>query len=658
MSSINDNYLVDGNASILNLKNTHNQLVNSLQDSSLANLLLNPSMKFIPLVTSIPVHWDFTGAGISFSDSANFKVIHFSNVSGCDVHQNIWGSSLLLNSEYTAIFDLEISAGAVVFASIIAYVGGNPVPLVQLNPASDTITLTQSTTNLGKFRVYFHFKTSNQLPDYITFKIANSSVASTVLIRNLAFVKGAIELFDFDTQTDFETSVSYDTTTHCWKLSHDGGATYSKILTLNDGGNAYVEPIYPTVDMIVKDPIYNVSYKLVAEQNLVSTTPTTRQFVVTYPTFSNWNSTTAYYVGNKVAANNLVWECVVINTGNNPIGHTELWKLGAPKTLVEFGYDFLSYQKAYYNEHCQSTTTIDNGIHRFHKVGSTHITKIDNTGSTPIMTTTGTVGATNNTDANNLPESFSVEHNINGEHVFNSKALRVSISDVSSAITLASSPITYTIFTDSVIQTFKDVFVYQPYYGTYQAAKPYTFHDTNGRHVVEAQCGSSFYPFYLNNADNIGPMEPLVIKDTTLINNFNVFKLEHDMFGRHVFCDATTAIFYTITLYKKDTTFTLCLIPLLYVPPTNIDNFLSLYNVEHDIRGNHVFKCSDGNSYILDPSNATSNTDLQFSLVLPIYGQEVHPNRINMSTGNHHSNPVNGHYHRFYVDNGVLKYGG
>ena len=682
MSSVNDHYLVNGNTSILNLKNSYNQLVNELQNSNIDNLIINPMMKFFP-TTLIPFGWDVS-AGITFSDTSNYPnwlvgvtyaindVVQYNNIlwkslssqhgnapivhslywtpisdnSYKVVHfaQNSWiqqtvTKPMQLDSEYVISFDIDVAGtDPQIDVSIVSS------SILFLNPSSSVIHITSS----GTFKKYFHIKTSNHNIGNIVFKIANVSPTNnsySVMIKHIAMVKGSIELYSYNDISNFISNTVYDNVENCWKLTHDGGITWNKILTLNTSDNAYIEPKNTLIEMTAIDDMYKIVYPVNATNGL-PILDVNNQYIITYSDAPIWNNSISYSVNTLVTHNNLVWKSVTnSNIGNIPNGYSGVWLLFTDKVKVNFSYDFLQYQKAYYSEHIQSS--ILNGIHIIPNMSKTHRYQITVNNGT-VSATLVYVPTELTTTSNSLVGSFAVQHDNIGEHVVDgNKKISLTVNQTTGSFSLSAVTYTPITFTSTNLQNFNNIFK-----GSISGQLPSIRHNLFCQHIIHDFTESNDYILNINDSATFY-YTPITSRLDALTIAFEKFRMEHDKYGRHVLRDEVTGKFYRI----YNITTEIFLVECIFEPPTDINLFLSLYNTEHDINGDHVFQYTYNN--ITQTYKLATGTWPEMYLTpynhVPLY----HMDKIiatNQIFGNLHSISTDslGHQHKFKIANREL----
>jgi hypothetical protein len=249
----NDGLKVANEATINNFKQTFNQFIGSLKDSSTLNLFVNPSMKHIMGNSGLaPFEWNVDEtqtANVTFNTATTGPTqILFNNPSGASYQSvfQIINQCLKPNTEYTISF--TIMADAQCEVSLNQPTGGG---LSDLRNNGSYSTVFQSTYNPpsadsgDQFSDYFQFVTSDTI-NSVEFHVANinptvSTICNTISIMQLHLFEGPIEFTAGLPREDFITNVNYSN--GVWQLTNNG-ADYRPILTAGSIQVKYVAGVW------------------------------------------------------------------------------------------------------------------------------------------------------------------------------------------------------------------------------------------------------------------------------------------------------------------------------------------------------------------------------------------------------------------------------
>lgn len=697
-STNNDNLKVANETTIGNFKQTFNSFISKLKDASTLNLIINPTMKhMMGNAAQMPYEWKtqpanegklsftntdsvLTSSGRKIRPSAPTQIL-FDNTTNTQSRQGIFqiiDHRLKPNTEYTLAF--SFSATQAFEVSLVPQNGGGIIDLRDEDNATGILTSTVLVPEVGTiYEDYFNFVTGDDITG-VEFHItslnpAAASPANIIEVNRLHLFEGSIEFTNGYSRTDFEDNVHYDNTIGQWALTNNG-IDYHPFLTAGD--------LPDTINMDVKlntgifgvehdietgfhtklnllDPKYKIGYTLLATDNqtVVATSPT---ILIETPTVTHndgvWDVTHTYGLGDVVTDPNMKWRSMQANnTGNNPNVYNGDWWDQIPNgTKLGVEDTFPAHAKAYYKSHNQLTLgTAGNGDHLFVDTvtGTKYVIDAANA-STEVALKAAPV-APSNTNANELSESFKAFHDGNGEFV-----VRRGVRDAriflrngvlryeTDSLQLADGPYTRQSNESDVSDLTK----------SFDNPTLSFFHDTDGNHIVREMSASGGDGLWLVEvANGAFKFTPTTRYDETLAEKFELFRREHDKYGRHVLRDEATGIFYHVVTNVAGTG--LSIHKTIFEPPDNIDQFLSIYNAEHD-NDNHYFRKLDGTSGFFTFGVGTEGGPIDsLSTVVSAKGSLTHPSDI--MTGGifiplHHSDPaVNQMYHhRIRIVNGVI----
>ena len=664
-STVDNSLKVPSDATITGFKQTYNSFISGLKDSSIINLIVNPTMKHVMAASSnnVPFEWNITPvdavATTSFAQVINgHTAIEFSyleNIDSQSVYQII-SQRLKDDTEYTLAFtiqadsDCEISINAPLCGlTDLRNTTTTPTAFVKTySPTAPTTTYTDYfnfVTPVGLDQIEFHVTNLCTLPTQIP-----QTPNNIIRVVKLFLFEGSVEFTGGLDISDFLTNVKYDTV---WKLTNDG-VNYFPILTadsvdgltVNLDNKVDLSLFYVEHDTVgrhktyaITDSTYQIGYTLrVIDRNISISDPTV--YSVT-PTVAHnggvWDSAYQYSAGDVVTYQNLKWRSMLNNNiTHDPEVYSADWWLDIPDgTIYPVTDSFPAYSKAYYVNHAQ---TLDgfNGLHALVDAAvPANRYGISNSGSAAILTLVVGMGA-QDTNAVRIAPAFTVQHDSTGEHVFHisgvDNKLQLVCNHTTGTKTLSFVPYTRnaTVLTNN---TFTNAFIDSSVTVT---------HDVNGNHVIKDTDGLLWCMTVANGAFVYTPLFDI----NAITVQFNLFRQEHDKYGRHVLRDRITGMFYHIYVDTNNTT--VRIEPTILEPMSDINQFLALYNTEHDIASEHVFRRHDNTgSFKL---TITGVNTYNVSAITPV--NEYDPARILMSNGYH--TVVQGAVHKFYISNGVI----
>jgi hypothetical protein len=224
MPNINDNYLTNQQTSLAGLKNTMNQIVNGLAETSLYNLLSNPQLNHYFNGEVYPANWVMvadTGT-LTIDNTGLYTTVYFNSGNINQYFYQDITTKLQPNTTYLLIVD-------VLAIHPCGFELTNSSGFINLNPNQSFDLSFTPTTDVPEYKNYMLFRTSNTISN-ITLKIKNLyNDNNNVTIKKLTLVKGSIELFDTIDKNFFLENLVYThdpvydvTGEYSWKITGDG----------------------------------------------------------------------------------------------------------------------------------------------------------------------------------------------------------------------------------------------------------------------------------------------------------------------------------------------------------------------------------------------------------------------------------------------------
>lgn len=355
-----------------------------------------------------------------------------------------------------------------------------------------------------------------------------------------------------------------------------------------------------------------------------------------------WDANYRYELNDITEHNGDLWKCaqtIDMNLDVDPNIYAEEWWQNIPKGVATPVDDsFPDRIAAFYATHAQRVdqTSSHNGFHYLPDSvnGNRYLITADGSNN-PILSLFPALDL--NTNSINMINSYMVQHDATGEHVFvvngATKKLQLDINPTTGVKTLSFVP--YVRSTASVTAA--------TFTATFTTLSPTVFHDADGTHYIKDTDGNVYKLVSTNGTFDFVPMSSF---SAAIMDQYKWFRQEHDKYGRHVLRDRTTGVYYRIyvTAAKQ-----MAIEQTAFEPITTIDEFLSAYNIEHDIAGDHHIRLQDlsarhkvtvtSGAFVVNA--AVSNPVAEYHTSRAMIGDSLHKN-------------VDGNIHLFYVNNGVL----
>lgn len=663
----NDKYLVSSDSTITNFKNSHNTFIRDLRDSSLLNILSNPTMHHRIGGNDVPWGWDIDVTGrqdhmngvehyIKFGIEDGYTDVYFYNaVSGGslppadyqEVSQEVT-SKLLNGKDYMAIFEFDATDAVTIEIQSISINPPDPAfpTLIDLTDGTKKNLFTQSFTkadidaNFGKVQHYFYFRCGeiNGTEDFgwVRFSIKSDAPSYQLVdvpsgnplpdnilnIKRLTLVKGGIEFFDCINKDPFLDNVRYNHDENVWEITN--GEVFDTI-TEPDGSVTVIykwqrigssDILYNQDALDVKDKTYNILYKLESIDGVPVLTHPYIHYPV--PDIGQWYELQPYIIGDIVVHNNLKWRCILGNISEpclnkDPSTYPEFWENILWYTDYLVKDNFLEAQKAYYKEHIQllnpdgATLTDTTGTHVFTDRTTGQLYTFDPTQEVPLPTPAFLNPALNNTDATYLGDAYDKTHRHDGDHA-------ILINGTARVMSLVINPTTGGLtpqwdakpkFVPADSFTNDDLYNFYEIFTNSSPVDPSVsmWHDVQGRHLVKDNEGN-WWTLYVDNGQFRFEWATKDINE--LRRRFSLFRQEHDRNGRHVLRAINTGVYATISSNMANT---LAINNTIFNTVDDINQFLACYNKSHDIEGRHYFtNFTEGRYYAGAPELIAGNT--------------------------------------------------
>lgn len=629
MSNIlnNDKYLISNSASISNIKNSFNKFISDLKDSSIENLIVNPLMQHKMATSTSPYDWDLEkgiGAGqkLEIINEGFYPQIWFYNPANVSqsLSQNVT-LKLQPDTEYT--LSVEIFSDAAFTFQILTTEDVNGVEkLIDLKNNNAKTNILENTfvpsPDSSLYTDHFYFKTDTRNVFHsIIVRIVNnvgggetpSEPNNKLTLKSINLFKGSIEFTEGVVRHYLLDNVKYSSesnsrgingeepTDKSWKLTNDG-FNYRSILlegdiegTIDlsgklDRSTFYSEHDYFGNHQLISflDSVYKITYNMKLIGNDFITTDPKVDFDIESDSnyIGVWNTFTSYNVNDIVKHNNMYWKSLTGNSNINqdPNIYSEMWVNVPPVTKFYVPSNFPDIQKAFYNEHCSSLTSV-NGDYINGRHAIPHITKSSrytiNYTSDPLKIIPSSISThvMTDLDAKNLVRTFNVEHNPDGSHNYNGNT-PVSFNIFNPASTYADFTFSLTKGVSAKLEMSKNNIGTIP--SIFVNSSALISHNTAGEHIVNDGDGFQ-YKIKVTDDSNGNPTWKFIpVADVSLLQSiFNIFRQEHDKYGNHVLRDTVTGIFYKLvtdgSVFVKVRT--------VFEPMTSIDEMLNVFNVNH-----------------------------------------------------------------------------
>ena len=226
-TNINERFLIPAGSSLTNIKNTFNDFITQVQNSSFINILRNSRMRDHFTGVAAPYAWD-VDLGITIDYTSIDTVVTFPY--NTQISQTILQSIedilepidqvLFPSTEYLAIFNITPTQNCEVGLTSTPYTAG----LLNLL-GSDIIggEALYKTVYAGNTEiVYFVFKTAADFSG-VHFYIKNtSSNPNSITLKKLSLVKGTLNLMDSIESNLFLDHIRYDNNILKWTYTDDG----------------------------------------------------------------------------------------------------------------------------------------------------------------------------------------------------------------------------------------------------------------------------------------------------------------------------------------------------------------------------------------------------------------------------------------------------
>lgn len=225
MSSINDTLMLNKDSSIINIKNSFNQVINEIGNTSLHNLLSNAKLKYFISNSTTPYGWNLnedTGTIAIDVDTPPYSIINFTNPNSSvdqSVYQNIT-DVLEPNTKYTLTFEVESDNDCQ-----FEITNNNGIIFISNDSALTFIP----SNSINSYKNFFVFKTSNTYAN-VVFSIKNIFDGdNSIKIKKMSLIKGGLEFLEGDDRSFFIELVRYNHDpvldlpgVYSWKQTDDG----------------------------------------------------------------------------------------------------------------------------------------------------------------------------------------------------------------------------------------------------------------------------------------------------------------------------------------------------------------------------------------------------------------------------------------------------